>query len=338
MAMTSENGPQLIGNDRAELLLTKIAKLNRQQRGAATYVIAGFDDYLKMRSAIWLAKALSCTDTQTWPCHQCPACQQLNRGLNPDFHHLKIADDKKGIGIEQIKALISQLSLSSFSASSRFVIIENAETMSESASNALLKTLEEPGSKIIIVLLVDEIINLPQTIISRSQVITIRPVSSDQVYHHLIDHHQLSRGSAKTIANLALGRIGWAERYSSDNNYLNERLKLSLDFVKVLPKDINDKSIYLQELLASAPIKNKLWQTNDIISIWQGVLRDLLLYHLGEFDLIQHSNLLSNFEAIKYNFSGKRIINALSTLAQSKLYLQANVNSQLALEQAIINI
>lgn len=328
----------LIGNKIAESLLQKIANQHRNQPGAATYILNGYDEHLKLKAVLWLAKSLSCVDERQWQCGVCRSCKQSDFSLSPDYHRVTVAEDKKGIGIEQIKQLISQLSLSSFSKSNRFVVIEKAETMSDSAGNALLKTLEEPGARIVIVLLVDDVSHIPQTIASRSQIINIKQSSNDLVYDYLIESYQANRGTAKTIANLSLGQVGQAELYINNEELLSERLKIAQEFLKAICNDVNVRLDYLQKLLSSTKGKGDYFKPSDIISAWQGVLRDLMLYQYGEFDLVQHTNFLKDFEASKHIFSTKRITNGINILTQTKTYLQANVNTQLALEQAIINI
>jgi len=92
----------------------------------------------------------------------------------------------QNISIEQIRELERKLSLSSFLNSYKIGIIEEAETMSIEAANSLLKTLEEPTPKTVIILLASNISVLPATIVSRCQVLKFLPVAKEKIYNHLL--------------------------------------------------------------------------------------------------------------------------------------------------------
>lgn len=94
---------------------------------------------------------------------------------HPDLYWIAPAEDKKTIGIEQIRALVAEISLTSYSGGGKVAIIEPANVMTINAANSLLKTLEEPPGDTILVLIADRVGNLPATIFSRCQRIELLP-------------------------------------------------------------------------------------------------------------------------------------------------------------------
>lgn len=90
-----------------------------------------------------------------------------------DFRWIGIADDKKTIGIEQIRNLVQALNLTSYEGKGKVAIIEPANEMTPSAANSLLKTLEEPPGDALLILVADRTGKLPATIFSRCQRIDI---------------------------------------------------------------------------------------------------------------------------------------------------------------------
>lgn len=86
-----------------------------------------------------------------------------------DLHWLSPPEDKQSIGIEQIRALVADLSLTSYEGGGKVAVIEPANTMTANAANGLLKTLEEPPGDTLLILVADRMGSLPATILSRCQ-------------------------------------------------------------------------------------------------------------------------------------------------------------------------
>lgn len=90
-----------------------------------------------------------------------------------DLHWLSPPEDKQSIGIEQIRALVADLSLTSYKGGAKVAIIEPANTMTASATNGLLKTLEEPPGDALLILVADRMGHLPATVLSRCQRVNV---------------------------------------------------------------------------------------------------------------------------------------------------------------------
>lgn len=103
-------------------------------------------------------------------CGQCRSCQlSVPGGAHPDWIMVSPAEDKTAILVDQVRDLCSQLGLSAGFGGRRVGVIEAADTMNVNAANALLKTLEEPGADVHIILIADRLGRLPATIRSRCQ-------------------------------------------------------------------------------------------------------------------------------------------------------------------------
>ena len=92
---------------------------------------------------------------------------------HPDMHWISTPDDKKTIGIEQIRQLVAEMSLTSYHGMGKVAVIEPANDMTVNAANSLLKTLEEPPGDALLILIADRTGKLPATIFSRCQRIDI---------------------------------------------------------------------------------------------------------------------------------------------------------------------
>lgn len=114
------------------------------------------------------------------PCGQCHACSLYAAGTHPDLFRLSPEEDSKNIRIDQIRALIERISLSSHYGRHKVVILNPADAMNIAAANALLKTLEEPPADTILLLITDRPSFLPATIRSRCQTLRLALPARDE--------------------------------------------------------------------------------------------------------------------------------------------------------------
>jgi DNA polymerase III gamma/tau subunit len=142
----------------------------------ASYMLVGGRWSGKRQSALYVAKMLHCGAQA-----DCVGCRRIEAGTDPDV--LRLTPNEKGsITIEMAHNLVDSLSKKSHRAdANRVVIIESAEAMTIAAQNALLKVIEEPPAKTIFLLLIKNVQGLLATIKSRSQLIYMRPIKSDEL-------------------------------------------------------------------------------------------------------------------------------------------------------------
>lgn len=106
-------------------------------------------------------------------CGACKRCNLYQANTYPDFIKLSINEEKETISVDEVRDLIAKLHLTSHFDAYKIALIEHADTMNNNAANALLKTLEEPPDKTLIILVASAALELPATIRSRCQTITL---------------------------------------------------------------------------------------------------------------------------------------------------------------------
>jgi DNA polymerase-3 subunit delta' len=114
------------------------------------------------------------------PCGHCHACSLYAAGTHPDLFRLSPEEDSKNIRIDQIRALIEGMSLTSHYGRHKVVILNPADAMNIAAANALLKTLEEPPADTVLLLITDRASFLPATIRSRCQTLRLALPARDE--------------------------------------------------------------------------------------------------------------------------------------------------------------
>lgn len=324
----------LVGNSHIFEFLSKSMEKNSI---AGSYVFAGPEDLGKSTAAYFFARCLICEDKNagSLACGKCKACVKAEKGAYSDIYLIKKPEDKKNISIEQIRDFIRSLGMSSFLNSYKIGIIKGAEAMSESAINALLKTLEEPKRKVVIILTVSNIEFLPKTILSRSQIMNFLPVKSSDIYDDLVKNRKAARSRAKDLSRLAAGRPALALKFLQEREYLEDYEKIARLFFGLLNRDINERFGAINKAVDK---KTRPSEAAKTIQIWRNMARDLMLMKLNLPDLIQHERFASELEPAKNRLELKFLLNLIDVLKQSEEYIAANVNPRLAMDSVAAGI
>ncbi len=154
-----------------------------RRRVAHAYVFSGMRGVGKTTVARILAKSLNCEKGPTsQPCGTCPSCVEITRGNSVDVIEI---DGASNTGVDDVRELRENVKFSPFHGSYRVYIIDEVHMLSNSAFNALLKTLEEPPSHSIFIFATTEVHKIPATILSRCQHFTFRRISRLEIIAQL---------------------------------------------------------------------------------------------------------------------------------------------------------
>jgi DNA polymerase-3 subunit gamma/tau len=148
-------------------------------RVAHAYIFSGARGVGKTTTARILAKALNCAKgPAAEPCNECDSCREIGLGNSLDVIEIDAASNR---GIDQIRELREMVRYAPAGGRFKVVILDEAHMLTDEASNALLKTLEEPPDKVIFVMATTEPENLADTIRSRSQHFHFRALSFAEI-------------------------------------------------------------------------------------------------------------------------------------------------------------
>ena len=125
-----------------------------------------------MLAEAMVAKLL-CREDQAQACGKCRSCKLLVGAAHPDYFELQPEEDSEVIKVDQVRALIAKLDLTTSISMRKVAYIHPADSMNRAAANALLKSLEEPAGDTVLILVSDNPGSLPATIRSRCQAITV---------------------------------------------------------------------------------------------------------------------------------------------------------------------
>ena len=317
---------EILGQER---VIANLMTAWRQGRLAHAYLFLGPDGVGKASVARALAGALNCAQplSDGDACGACPSCRRLAAGVHPDF--LVIATTSEGhqpqIKIEQIREFRRLTGYPPVGGGWRVALIKPAEALNDASANSLLKTLEEPPARNLLVLTAGGEADLFPTVVSRCQKLAFAPLPSALVAQELEKRRGLGKAQAALLAALSGGSLGRAltlkpeELLSQRRQVLNDLEQLSqgsatavLDWAGRLTKSRADLDSFL--LLA------QLWY------------RDLLLLNFqAPHHLLAHQDCLADLERERAQGAAPKWFANFNALRAAHRHLQANLNPELTL-------
>ena len=327
---------QVIGQERAIKLIERALRNDLIAHG---YLFTGSEHIGKMTLSRNMAQALNCCSEDP-PCGSCSSCLKITSGIHPDVSIISLPEDgrseKAEIGIDRIREACHSANLLPYEGKYRVFIIDKAESLSLEASNALLKTLEEPPPRVIFILLSSEPSRLLPTIVSRCQVISLRPVPAGEVEQFLIQTYKFSPERSRLIAWLSRGRVGWAASAAEDESTVvsyEERLKSLVDIIN---NDEERRLNHAAEMTGKfARNRREVYQTLDE---WLDFLRDLLLIKIGLSELIINVDFKAVLGALSTQVDLPDIIGGMKSIDGAGVDLKHNVSSRLVLDNLLLSL
>ena len=210
--------PDLYGNDAVKRRLG--ASIDNRTLPHA-FLIVGPSGSGKRTLATAIAMTLNCEEgknaSSPLPCGECNTCRRIREGNYTDISHLKRADGKATIGVDEVRLFREDMFLSPVESGYKIYVIDEAEKLTPNAQNALLTVLEEPPANVIILLLAESADKILTTIKSRAQAISMERFDTDEIEKRLVQINDRARLYSKTspdelrsLLMSADGRIGRA--------------------------------------------------------------------------------------------------------------------------------
>jgi DNA polymerase-3 subunit delta' len=332
----------IVGHRRLVTLLTRA--IARDTLPPAL-LLAGPAGIGKRRVATALASAINCLEPVATPvlprdaCGQCASCRRIARGVHPDV--ILIAPGDSGtIKIEEIRDVIKRAGYRPFEARRRLVIIDDADALVVAAQNALLKTLEEPPSASLFVLVSSMPDALLPTVLSRTPRLRFGTLSATDIAEVLMREHDYDETDARAAAADAEGSVGRAlsvqsadvsEARAAAQRLLQQAARIG-DPVRRLDavKDLTGKK--------ATPAAERD-QLAACLRVMGSLLRDIGLLALhGDADMLANVDLRQELDRLAQSYDSQRSLRAYTAVDTALAAIERNASPKVVADWLVLQL
>ncbi len=320
----------LLGNEWAVDMLKKHVSDGTTRHA---YLFAGPPGVGRRTLALRFAQALNCQTPRApgIPCGECRDCKQIAAMQHADLAVIQAESEGGTLKVDQVREARRTLTLKPYQAKYRIAIFLRFQEANDNAANALLKTLEEAPSYAVLILTADNPEQLLPTIVSRCEVLRLRPLEVEKVQREL-ESRGVESGQAKLVAHISGGRFGYALRLVEDPALLEKREERLNDLQSLISASRLEKFAYAEKL---ARDRDAMRQA---ILVWLSYWRDVMLRAAqAETPLVNvDRNLEIEDLAGKLNLSAARTVVSGHEDVLEKM--EKNVNSRLLAEILLLDL
>jgi DNA polymerase-3 subunit delta' len=319
-----------------------------ESRLSHAYLFVGPERVGRATTARRFAQALNCEAEQR-PCGSCRSCRLIAEDKHADVEFVGVgglcdepehrdhsADGSRDIRICQVRRLQSVVSLAPFEGRYRVLVIDPAEALTAEATNAFLKTLEEPPPRVVLVLICAREEALRETVRSRCRRIAFGGVPRDAVEAALRERWGASPDQAARLARLAQGRLGWAVAALQDERLLIDRERTADEIEELAAGSFEDRFSYAAGLGARYSREPQVVRAN--LDVWNDWWRDVLLAAAGRDDLASERERLDTLRSHAAQYGVAGAVRALRAVQDARRHLDEHASPTLALEVMLLEL
>jgi len=296
----------------------------------------------KRTLALELSASLNCerrdNDAFPLPCRSCNTCRRIWANSFADIHYVRRDGKKMSIGVDEIHKMQEDIVLSSAESEHRIYVIEEAEKLTPQAQNAMLKTLEEPPSGVVIMLLAEEADKILSTIKSRTQTVNMERFGTEALNEALISRSEKAARLNSTdpeallgILMTAEGRLGQALAFFEDGKLaeeISERRAVTRALVSAFRTNAPYSELYLatKELPAS---RNEFREALEELLL---AIRDLIVQRYDKNAPLLYFTSREEAEEISSSMNHKRLFSIYDLIRKTleDNAKNANIGAQIA--------
>ncbi|MEH7304503.1 DNA polymerase III subunit delta' [Neobacillus drentensis] len=304
-----------------------------KNRVAHAYLLEGIRGTGKREIALLLTKSLFCEALidHYRPCEKCNNCRRINHGNHPDVHIVE--PEGLSIKVDQIRNLQVEFSKKGLESLKKVYLLVHADKMSVSASNSLLKFLEEPNPGTVAFLLTEQPQKILPTILSRCQILTFHPLSPHVMIKQLVENG-VEPQKAPLLAQLT-NSLDEAQKLNVDE-WFAQAQKIVVKLYEVLKKNPLDAMVTLQtDWFLHFKEKEQIHRGLDLLLL---IFKDLLYIQLDRQEQIVFREEIERLQQFALQTSGRRISDQMSAILDAKRKLERNMNPQLMMEQLVLKL
>ena len=320
----------ILGND---MIKDHFMKAIENQKVSHAYILTGESGSGRKSIANAFAMALLCEKSGKDPCMTCHSCKQVLSGNHPDLIYVK-HEKPNSIGVDDIREQINDtIMIRPYSSYHKIYIVDEAEKMTVQAQNALLKTIEEPPSYAVIILITTNQEAFLPTILSRCVQLKLKPLKDFTVKSYLVENLGVAEKDAEICAAFARGNLGKAIHLAASDEFKELYLKVMVLIKQVETMDLVD---LLDKIREMKELNFEMGEVLDLMQLWY---RDVLMYKVTkDMNLLIFKDEYKTINGMGQKIGYEGLENILSAIETCRTRLDANVNMELAIELLLLTM
>lgn len=325
----------LIGQPHARRILQGAV---RSGRISHAYLFVGPAGVGRLFAARAFAQTLLCLAGGDDACGMCGPCRKVAGGTHPDLRVIApgrtdAGAERRAVAIDQVRDLKRDAAYPPYEGRWKIFIIEDTEQMRAEAANSLLKVLEEPPARTVLILLSESTEGLLPTLVSRAQLVRFALVPTAEIMDALTAR-RVSAAQARYLAAVACGRVGAALEAATAGEEVLARRNEVLRMLRTV--EGGDVIAGLDAADAVARQKDEIERWLDVALLW---FRDLAIWQVaGDPGLLANLDRQAEVVAGAARISGERLSRTVDAIEQAKAALRRNINPRLILETLFIQM
>jgi DNA polymerase-3 subunit delta' len=322
---------RLIGHEWAVRLLSGQINSNNLRHA---YAFLGPDGVGRRTLALRFAQALNCKKPPSPGefCGECRTCRGIARLQHEDLFVVAREESDREIKIDALREMSHALALSPYDAKHQIALLLDFEDASEEAANALLKTLEEPNPSVVLILTAQESDSLPATVVSRCEVLRLRPVQFERVAAGLSDQFSLPQEEARLLASISDGRPGIAIQMVEQPRQREQRRRWLEEGRQLLSSNRVERFAY------AGKISKDREELRNLFLVWLSFWRDAMRGSAGTHAPFMNPDHKSQIDDLTNRISPHKIYDMVSLLETTLEKLKTNVNIRLLTEMLLLRM
>ncbi len=321
---------EILGN---EMVKDHFKKAIANHKISHAYILTGEAGMGRKSIANAFAMTLLCEKGGSEPCMSCHSCKQVMSGNHPDL--IYVTHEKPGsIGVDDVREQINDtIMIRPYSSYYKIYIVDEAEKMTVQAQNALLKTIEEPPSYAVIILITTNQEAFLPTILSRCVQMKLKPLKDFTIKSYLTQNLHIAEKDADICAAFARGNLGKAIHLASSDEF-----KELFQKVMVLVKNVGTMDISML-LDCIREMKEQNFDIGEVLDLMQLWYRDVLMFKVTKdmnLLIFKDEYKMINETGEKVDYAGLEAI--LAAIDTARTRLNANVNMELAMELLLLTM
>jgi len=305
-----------------------------QGRARHAYLFTGPQGVGRRTLALRLAQALNCQAPPAPgdPCGTCSSCVHLQAMQHPDLAVVRAEQEGGTLKVDQVRELQHALALSPYEARFRVALLLRFEEAHISAANALLKTLEEPAPQVVLMLTATIPEGVLPTILSRCDVLRLRPLTQEQVSQGLQTQWGLPADQAHVLACISDGRPGYALRLNDTPDLMEQRQLWLRDLFALLQANRVERLGYARTMYEQ---KDAL---RGALLTWLSLWRDVMLCAGGSQVTPTNVDYAEAIRQVAAHLELAAARQVTAVVDNTLNRLDRNVNARLALEGLLLDL